>query len=340
MSVAERARALFEIYEAACRPPEWALEFAASPAYNSFAKATAVLSFDRRADLVREVVERREPVNIGMHRRFDAGLLRARFGYDRAGYVSAYERSLTAGAPALPPNIAILCRTPVGSAQGRVVDIINATGFAFDDPRQVDYRYFALGGRLPELRAKLRAVFGLIFAAALYRRKATLVLSLVGGGAFSAHFPGGAAEYLASYFFPALRDAWAQLPPAARPARVGLMGNPSRAQLAQLAAACEGVLTTTAATTTFACGVVPDILSAHEDALFVNAWDPCSIVGNGHAADNSLDGAIGRCTALAFLSFPPTNPHIQIMDANEILQGAKAAGQGATASGVSKPFGR
>jgi len=55
------------------------------------------------------------------------------------------------------------------------------------------------------------------------------------------------------------------------------------------------------------------------DALFVNAWDPHSVVGNGNSNDNSLDGWIGRFTDMAPMSFQPTNPDIPIIDAKSIL---------------------
>jgi len=55
------------------------------------------------------------------------------------------------------------------------------------------------------------------------------------------------------------------------------------------------------------------------DALFVNAWDPHSVVGNGNSNDYSLDGWVGRCTDMAPTSFQPTNPDIPIIDANTIL---------------------
>ena len=45
-----------------------------------------------------------------------------------------------------------------------------------------------------------------------------------------------------------------------------------------------------------------------ETTLFVNAWDPYSIVGNGNAGDQSLDGFFGRSTAMGLMSWPGTNP--------------------------------
>ena len=39
--------------------------------------------------------------------------------------------------------------------------------------------------------------------------------------------------------------------------------------------------------------------------LFINAWDPWSVVGNGNASDNSLDGYVGRSSNVGiFLTKP------------------------------------
>ena len=45
--------------------------------------------------------------------------------------------------------------------------------------------------------------------------------------------------------------------------------------------------------------------------LFVNAWDPHSVPGNGNEADESLDGRIGRITNIAVNGTPMTNPHMK-----------------------------
>lgn len=46
-------------------------------------------------------------------------------------------------------------------------------------------------------------------------------------------------------------------------------------------------------------------------ALFVNAWDPFSFVGNGNFADDSLDGYFGKFGAMALLAWPGTNELIR-----------------------------
>lgn len=54
----------------------------------------------------------------------------------------------------------------------------------------------------------------------------------------------------------------------------------------------------------------PFTLEDPESVLFVNAWDPWSFAGNGNGADNSLDGQIGRRSAIACLCSPLTNEYI------------------------------
>jgi hypothetical protein len=45
--------------------------------------------------------------------------------------------------------------------------------------------------------------------------------------------------------------------------------------------------------------------------LYVNAWDPWSIVGNGNESDRSLDGFWGRSTDMAMRCWPMANPNIK-----------------------------
>ena len=44
-----------------------------------------------------------------------------------------------------------------------------------------------------------------------------------------------------------------------------------------------------------------------EDQLWINCWDPWSMVGNGHAQDASLDGAVGLATDVCFRKWTRTN---------------------------------
>jgi len=55
-------------------------------------------------------------------------------------------------------------------------------------------------------------------------------------------------------------------------------------------------------------GTHPDGFGDLSERLFINAWDPHSLVGNGNFEDASMDGYYGRSTAMALLCWPPTNP--------------------------------
>ena len=50
-----------------------------------------------------------------------------------------------------------------------------------------------------------------------------------------------------------------------------------------------------------------------DQTLYVNAWDPWSIVGNGNSNDNSLDGYWGRSSALAVLCWPVINKQMKVI---------------------------
>jgi hypothetical protein len=61
-------------------------------------------------------------------------------------------------------------------------------------------------------------------------------------------------------------------------------------------------------------GFIPDTLDTDVDmekTLYVNAWDPWSMIGNGNERDSSLDGHWGRCSNMAVLGWSLTNQAIK-----------------------------
>ena len=167
-----------------------------------------------------------------------------------------------------------------------------------------------------------------MFAAYIESGCRMLILAEIGAGAFSLLFPGcsegNSEEYLAKHFYPCLRTVWQGLNVA--PTTILLTGDPSALSIEQLQSACANA-------TILGCGRFPHVVTQHvrfdkitrksslhtftdpppdmcrtecyqlSDALFVNAWDPHSVVGNGNSNDNSLDGFIGRYTDMAPMSF-------------------------------------
>ena len=65
----------------------------------------------------------------------------------------------------------------------------------------------------------------------------------------------------------------------------------------------------------------PDVYGGLAGRLFINAWDPHSLVGNANFTDASMDGYYGRSTAMALLCWPPTNPSMvtRLLDADALL---------------------
>jgi len=298
------------------------------------------------------VLQHREPTNIkNLQGQFDMANLSKKFGYAESGYKTAFR---LAKQQEIPPNFALLCKTQIRNAQVdkfmRVtqsskkcyINVVNAIGFAFDTESQPDYIYFIAGGRMQEFDSHLQNMFRLIFAAHVLSGCKVLVLSQIGGGAFSALFPGctpaDSRAYLADHFNPCLHTVWQSL--HTHPSIIMLIGDPTPLSVDLLRSACPTA-------TVLACGLFPDVVTQHvqldpntgsfslhhftnapqdkrhtyqlSDALFVNAWDPHSVVGNGNFNDRSLDGFIGRYTDMAPMSFYPTNPDIRIVDAKAVL---------------------
>lgn len=292
------------------------------------------------------VVRQREPTNImNQEGLYNSQKLVEHFKYEKSGYKTLFDKNKQ---KELPPNFALLCKTKVRGTgvfetDPVTINVVNAIGFAFDDESQPDYIYFVQNERMSMFPRHLEEVFQNIFAAFVSSGCDTLLLCEFGAGAFATHFPGGVRAYLLEYFYPCLQKIYKSLQDHHKPVVIGLVGNPQPENVQLLQNACPDVLV-------FGCGLFPDIVteSLHvrtprctaqhkivrcgelwpsdeeqifplRNALFVNAWDPHSIVGNGNHGDNSLDGFIGRCTAMAPLSFWPTNPCMKIINTKWIL---------------------
>jgi predicted NAD-dependent protein-ADP-ribosyltransferase YbiA (DUF1768 family) len=286
---------------------------------------------DENLDLV---IHQRVPTNISNQNKFHVNKMEKYFGYSESGYDKAFKDSNN---KVLPPNFGLLCSATVENNQvdrymasvhnGRkcVIRVMNSIGFAFDDETQSDYIYFIDGKRMNMFQDHLENMILCIFAAYDSFNFSMLVLSEVGGGEFSAKFEGGSEAYLKDYFYPALTNVYKSR--HAKPAIILLMGSTDHTRIDRLEDACPD-------STVLGCGRFPHIVTQYvqhtddenkiivrdfsdkigspaegdifyiSEALFVNAWDPHSLVGNGNAGDDSLDGYIGRNTNMALMSFP------------------------------------
>jgi len=274
---------LHEIYIPTYSFPTWVLQ---PELWATFAFAQTVVYYEKSEDLetVQTLVREREPCNIGMQRCYFEDELERQFGY-RHG---AYQRSDTT---TLMPNIAIYCYATVKTETGfQNVHVINLVGFGLDTMTQPDYRYLMAQDRPTEaLVKKYHYMWRKAFMAALDLRKSGKIDKIkvfnVGGGAF-------AGRYFCTFTEDIFEPAFLPLLPFFARAGIQVIGYDPETQA-------------------FNGGFVPEILDTDEDVahtLYVNAWDPWSMIGNGNGRDNSLDGYWGRCSNMAVLGWSVTNP--------------------------------
>lgn len=282
---AKAAQDMRAIYDDGFQFPQWSCELLASGSLAQHACKTVVYYVDDLAR-VKQMVRQREPVNIGMQRCYDKKALKKHFGYSHGAYnLSTTKR--------LMPNIAIFCRTPCRSSTGQetALNVINIVGYSFDSVEQPDYKYFFKRGELSdgakwvELVERMQQVWRYAFECARCHKFKYLYIADVGGGFFSRYLNENSAQTsyacLKEESLPVVQAEYAQ-------DDIKVLPLP---RIPDWAFSAEG-------------------LSRASVSLLVNAWDPWSMVGNGNKGDNSLDGYFGRCTAMALLCWPETNPFI------------------------------
>lgn len=280
MDPCQAAEAMWSVYDRGYAFPVWSLQMLKSGKLDNLLKETTVYykACDSFADVQRVATER-EPVNIGMWRFYNKQELNTLFGYRRGAYAESSRA-------ALMPNIAIYCRTPMrGFGPAIEVHVINVVGYAFDSMWQPDYAYFfrnkcSISRRMwNELVERMRQVWCFVFECARRHGLQRVFLANVGGGAFSYYLSGSYDMLREASLTPVLQEY-----PEIEARHLPRM---------------------------------PDFVFSNEgrpllaNSLFVNAWDPWSMVGNGNEADNSLDGVFGRNTAMALLCWPKSNPQMR-----------------------------
>jgi hypothetical protein len=190
------------------------------------------------------------------------------------------------------------------------VHVINSIGFAFDDERQPDYKYYMrvfTDDKKAELMTALTNVFRLVFACAGKHAFRKVCICYLGGGAFKALFKPKPNAYL-DFFMQALRNATEELDNRGIVLNeMNIMGGDNVTDVHdEIRKMLQEEPYKSRIRSSAKVGNIPQILD--EETLFMNAWDPHSVVGNGNEADNSLDGYFGRLSNLALLCTPATNP--------------------------------
>lgn len=198
----------------------------------------------------------------------------------------------------LMPNIAVYCRALVSTKLGmRQTHVLNLIGYELQEPDTLDARHFFreldVEKRLAGIVAAYRRMWELALGAVRDLKEAgagadfdKMRVMNIGGAAF-------AGEYYERFAEDIFEPAFLPLAGEFEALGVRVRGYDRKRKR-------------------FVGGLIPGCLDKEEEdvegTLYLNAWDPFTLIGNGNAGDASLDGAWGSCSNMAVLGWLPTNP--------------------------------
>jgi hypothetical protein len=301
---------LCDIYDKRFRPPgyndnmDWArLAYTEQHSFNKYAPAARIYTTSNKPDqIIQRLVTEREPVNIDMRHLFNRQSIQEHFGYNTSYYQRYWNKTKT-----ICSNIGVYTLVPILHKEKQSdIHLYHAIGYAFDNIDQPDYNAI-LGDDTVSLSVKTKIliqlyknVFKCIFRCAVDQKLKHIVMSIIGGGAFSLRYPGGRDSFQKNIWIPAFESIIGMYP--------------------EIVIECMGVEPGMPVTEFFESkgyanlGRFPDLLSNqsfdNDQTLIVNAWDCHSFPGNGNKGDNSLDGWIGRFTPIQFFGCGLTNPYL------------------------------
>ena len=329
----ENAQTLRGIYISEYEFPNWVLDkdrWNENSDDKSHKFDDTIVVYDDGSDLnqVKELVEKREPVNVCIHgvmqRSYKQDELEKNFGWKTGAYGKSTSEQLY-------PNIGIYCHARVThgvkSKEEKDVHVMNLIGYGFDSQEQPDYQYFlnkygggkdSLKNLDPALKQKFKEEliqrYRKIWLKACYICKFKGLKHLwyygVGNGNFSGLLPpvwAGEKNFYNEIFAEAF----------------GI--NPTDSS--QLHSTNDGTNLDIPINFCKTNGVdvqnlqfvskpddstlIPQVLfndkSDPTNTLYINAWDPWSIIGNENEAYMSLDSIWGRNSNMSVLGWSMTN---------------------------------
>ncbi len=280
---------LFASYIPWYKPPSWVKDDKGS--YLQYLDSATVY-YDRDYDSALVLAKQREPTNLYAEKEYNPAVLQVNLGYAHGAYDVGSQ------------NIAIYTHTPVRRDDGtdlhKSLHIIHAIAPGLDSAQQPDYKYIA---SLPQAvrpaayKAMLQRAFEKIDHCFKTKGFTTLVMAGIGQGVF-ASLAGSLGIDNKRIF----NELFTQF----------FHGNPNVVVNYDNWVEDDGVLLAT-----LNRRINNDLRSTEwlqhysqaklDTTLFVNAWDPFSILGNGNAADGSADGYWGRISAISVIGWPRAN---------------------------------
>mmetsp|Transcript_36924 Transcript_36924/g.88323 ORF Transcript_36924/g.88323 Transcript_36924/m.88323 type:complete len:395 (+) Transcript_36924:151-1335(+) len=225
----------------------------------------------------------------------------------------------------LMPQIAAYAKTPMRYEIGGTlysneegVHTLSLVGSGFDAWQQPDCAYYfdkstqtIRGDRKEEFFRQRQISFAIVLQCCHDHGLDRIEFVAVGAGAFSALLPPGiVVEYLKSaWASEKIQDLKSSLESiGGREIHLSFRTEPPFSHCVGIGGGVPSWYRESGYT---AQGQADSWEDAMERTLFINAWDPWSLVGNGNENDHSVDGFYGRQSALSLLAWPITNSFIQ-----------------------------
>jgi hypothetical protein len=274
-------------YDYAFVPPLELWMLANAHEYGQFTK---IYTTSSDKDLTMKILNERVPTSmVGTDYFRNPDLMRYLFRNTQSYYARQPEGKLA-------EHPAVFCRTPVawdGEMLAKNVAIFNIPGYAFDNETQADYKYF--DGKKEELIIGMMKKFLLIAAAAKTEQLSTVALCAFGCTNFAILFTGNFFMEIYCIALERVYDQYAYRMFGLDFVPFGMSTNEAN----EIRKIC-----CTRRTENFGYFPRDHTLLDDDQVMLVNAWDPHSIAGNGNSDDPSLDGFIGRATAIGCLCAP------------------------------------
>ena len=309
----DNAKKLRGIYYPGCAFPDWVIkdeEFKnfkfndTTVFYNELDDSKEYTNADYLHDVILMTIQR-EPANVTMDRRYEQTELKQNFGWEIGAYSNLKDKRLM-------PNIAIYCnarvKNPKTTNEYKNIHVINLVGFALDIETQPDYMFINKidkTKRIEYLQSFYEKMWKLAFAACKQKGLKNLYVFNVGGGAFSEKLSNiltlndTVENYVNTHFHKPAFEKWKEIYND-----ITILNRDFNSEIR-----------------------IPDILFNDvlkknliniDETLFVNAWDPWSIIGNGNGYDPSLDGWWGRSSNISVLGWYLTNPYMSFIQVNNV----------------------
>lgn len=294
---------LSSIYDPRFTPPgyndsmKWAMSaYTEQKSFEKYAKVARVYTSSSAPNIIiQRLVTEREPVNIGMRRFFNESVMNKTFGYNVSYYKRFYNVTNN-----IAPNIGVYTLAPV-SLNGKQQDVhfYHAIGYAFDSEAQPDYKVLSTVNSSIMIQKYIN-LFKCMFECARHLGLTRIIMPIIGGGSFSALYRDGRDAFQTDIFIPALMSCIENYPDIIIAYTTCDKNCPAALYLKNKKIKYVGK---------FPIFLNNDWFD-NKTTLVGNAWDCHSILGNGNKGDNSMDGWVGRFSAIQFFGLGITNPYL------------------------------